>query len=153
MKKTHGTNRIVDWHKKTGFSKLFVKIKKRCYIDLLHFSTRKHYLVSFRPNRILTVEPSMFLFVPCAFSSTNNFAYAQTLYRMSSLCRSYECMNIARVNIGVINVWIIYTLLFHKYILINQTKKTLHQRFHYTCLQVSITCTFTKIKGIQAVRI
>ena len=33
-------------------------------------------------------------------SSTNNFAHAQTLYRMSSLCRSYECMNIARVNIG-----------------------------------------------------
>ena len=48
---------------------------------------------------------SMFLFVPCAFSSTNNFAHAQTLYRMSSLCRSYECMNIARVNIGVLTGW------------------------------------------------
>jgi hypothetical protein len=42
----------------------------------------------------------MFWFVPCAFSSTNNFAHAQTLYWMSSLCRSYECMNIVRVNIG-----------------------------------------------------
>ena len=33
------------------------------------------------------------------FFSANNFAHAQTLYRMSSLCRSYECMNIVRVNI------------------------------------------------------
>ena len=33
--------------------------------------------------------------------STNNFAHAQTLYRMNSLCRSYECMNIVRVNIGI----------------------------------------------------
>jgi hypothetical protein len=41
----------------------------------------------------------------CRFSSTNNFAYAQTLYRMSSLCRSYECMTIARVNIGVWTGW------------------------------------------------
>jgi hypothetical protein len=43
---------------KGGFSKLCVKKKKkRCYTDLLHFSTRKHNLVSFfRPNRILTVE-------------------------------------------------------------------------------------------------
>ena len=32
---------------KGGFSKLCVKIKKRCYTDLLHFSTRKHHLVSF----------------------------------------------------------------------------------------------------------
>ena len=32
---------------KGGFSKLCVKIKKRCYTDLLHFSTRKHNLVSF----------------------------------------------------------------------------------------------------------
>ena len=47
----------------------------------------------------------MFLFVPCAFSSTNNFVHAQMLYRMSSLCRSYECMNIARVNIGVLTGW------------------------------------------------
>jgi len=45
------------------------------------------------------------LFVPCAFSSTNNFAHAQTLYRMSSLCRSYECMNIVRVNIEVLTGW------------------------------------------------
>jgi hypothetical protein len=42
---------------KEGFSKLCVKIKKRGYTDLLHFSTRKHNLVFFpRPNRILTVE-------------------------------------------------------------------------------------------------
>jgi hypothetical protein len=42
---------------KGGFSKLCVKIRKRCYTDLLHFSTCKHNLVSFfRPNRILTVE-------------------------------------------------------------------------------------------------
>ena len=27
-------------HKKGGFSKLCVKIKERCYTDLLHFSTR-----------------------------------------------------------------------------------------------------------------
>jgi hypothetical protein len=32
---------------KGGFSKLCVKIKKRCYTDLLHFSTRKHNLVYF----------------------------------------------------------------------------------------------------------
>ena len=32
---------------KGGFSKLCVKIKKRCYTDLLHFSTRRHNLVSF----------------------------------------------------------------------------------------------------------
>jgi hypothetical protein len=50
-------------------------------------------------------NPSMFLLVPCVFSSTNNFAHAQTLYQMSSLCRSYECMNIARVNIGVLTGW------------------------------------------------
>ena len=30
-----------------GFSKPCVKIKNRCYTDLLHFSTRKHNLVSF----------------------------------------------------------------------------------------------------------
>ena len=42
----------------------------------------------------------MFWFVPCAFYSTNNFAHAQTLYRMRSLRRSYECMNIVQVNIG-----------------------------------------------------
>ena len=41
----------------------------------------------------------MCLFVPYVFYSTNNFAHTQTLYRMSSLCRSYECMNIVRVNI------------------------------------------------------
>jgi uncharacterized membrane protein len=34
------------------------------------------------------------------FFSTNNFAHAQMLYRMRSLCRSYECMNIVWVNIG-----------------------------------------------------
>jgi hypothetical protein len=30
---------------KGGFSKLCIKIKKRSYTDLLHFSTRKHNLV------------------------------------------------------------------------------------------------------------
>jgi hypothetical protein len=50
MKKAHGTNRIVELNKyidgfytkttqKGGFSKLCVKIKKRCDTDLLHFST------------------------------------------------------------------------------------------------------------------
>ena len=39
---------------------------------------------------VFVQNPSMFLSVPCAFSSTSNFAHAQTLYRMSSLCRSYE---------------------------------------------------------------
>jgi hypothetical protein len=39
------------------------------------------------------------------FFSTKNFAHAQTLYRMSSLCRSYECMNIAPINIGVLTGW------------------------------------------------
>ena len=48
----NGTNKIIDgFYTKTtqkgGFSKLCVKIKKRCYTDLLHFSTRKHNLVSF----------------------------------------------------------------------------------------------------------
>jgi hypothetical protein len=47
----------------------------------------------------------MFWFVPCAFSSSNDFAHAQTPYRMSSLCRSYECMNIVWVNIGVLTGW------------------------------------------------
>jgi hypothetical protein len=32
---------------KGRFSKLCVKIIKKCYTDLLHFSTRKHNLVSF----------------------------------------------------------------------------------------------------------
>ena len=32
---------------KGEFSKLCVKIKKRCYTDLLHFSTCKHNLVYF----------------------------------------------------------------------------------------------------------
>jgi hypothetical protein len=36
-------------------------------------------------------------------SELNLFAHAQTLYRMSSLCRSYECMNIVRVNIECFN--------------------------------------------------
>ena len=54
---------------------------------------------------VFVQNPSMFLLVPCVFSSTNNFAHAQTLYRMSSLCRSYDCMNIARVNIGVLTGW------------------------------------------------
>ena len=54
---------------------------------------------------VFVQNPSIFLFVPCAFSSTNNFAHAQTLYRMSSLCRSYECVNIVWVNIGVFTGW------------------------------------------------
>ena len=33
------TNSTRKRHKKGGFSKLCVKIKKRCYTDLLHFST------------------------------------------------------------------------------------------------------------------
>ena len=58
MKKAHGTNRILEVNKnidglctktaqKRGFSKLCVKIKKRFYSNLFHFSTRKHNLVSF----------------------------------------------------------------------------------------------------------
>ena len=31
--------------------------------------------------------------------SANNFTHVQALYRMRSLCRSYECMNIMQVNI------------------------------------------------------
>ena len=51
---------------------------------------------------------SIFLFVPCAFSSTNNFAHAQTLYRMSSqyihtFIWMYEY--IVWVNIGVLTGW------------------------------------------------
>ena len=45
------TKTLTDFYTKTtqkgGFSKLCVKIKKRCYTELLHFSTRKHNLVSF----------------------------------------------------------------------------------------------------------
>ena len=41
------TKILMDSTQKRGFSKLCVKIKKRCYTDLLHFSTRKHNLVSF----------------------------------------------------------------------------------------------------------
>jgi hypothetical protein len=36
------------------------------------------------------------------FFSTNNIAHVQALYRMRSLCRSYECRNIVRVNIGFV---------------------------------------------------
>jgi hypothetical protein len=43
---------------------LCVKIKKRCYTDLLHFSTRKHNLVGFfRPNHYLTVELRRIFFI------------------------------------------------------------------------------------------
>ena len=35
----------------------------------------------------------------------HNFAHAQALYRMSSLCRSYECINIAQVNIRDLTGW------------------------------------------------
>ena len=41
------TDSIRKRQQKGGFSKLCVKIKKRCNTDLLHFSTRKHNLVSF----------------------------------------------------------------------------------------------------------
>jgi hypothetical protein len=41
------TKTLTDSTQKGGFSKLCVKIKKRCYTDLLHFSTPKHNLVSF----------------------------------------------------------------------------------------------------------
>ena len=40
------TDSIRKRHKKED-SASCVKIKKRCYTDLLHFSTRKHNLVSF----------------------------------------------------------------------------------------------------------
>ena len=47
-KSNHGrTKTLTKTTQKGGFSKLCVKIKKRCYTDLLHFSTRKHNLVSF----------------------------------------------------------------------------------------------------------
>jgi hypothetical protein len=46
-KSNHGrTKTLTDSTQKGGFIKLCVKIKKRCYTDLLHFSTRKHNLVS-----------------------------------------------------------------------------------------------------------
>ena len=41
------TDSIRKRQRKGAFSKLCVKIKKRCYTDLLHLSTRKHNLVSF----------------------------------------------------------------------------------------------------------
>jgi hypothetical protein len=41
---------------------------------------------------------NIFIYDMCFFSA-NNFAHAETLYRMRSLCRSYECMNIMWVNI------------------------------------------------------
>jgi hypothetical protein len=41
------TDSIRKRHKKENSVKLCVKIKKRCYTDLLHFSTRKHNLVFF----------------------------------------------------------------------------------------------------------
>jgi hypothetical protein len=51
-KSNRGIEQNIDrFYKKTtqkgGLSKLFVKIKKICYTDLLHFSTRKHNLVFF----------------------------------------------------------------------------------------------------------
>jgi hypothetical protein len=54
--KANGTSKHIDeFYTKTtqkgGFSKLCVKMEKRCYTDLLHFSTRKHSIF-FRPNRI-----------------------------------------------------------------------------------------------------
>ena len=47
-----------------------------------------------------SVESVNVLVCAMCFFSTTNFAHAQTLYRMRSLCRSYECMNIVGVNIG-----------------------------------------------------
>ena len=46
------------------------------------------------------VESVNVLVCAMCFFSTNKFAHAQTLYRMRSLCRSHECMNIVQVNIG-----------------------------------------------------
>ena len=51
-------------------------------------------------NKICSYQIPRFDLCHVLSSSTNNFAHAQALYRMSSLCRSYECMNIVRVNIG-----------------------------------------------------
>jgi hypothetical protein len=50
--KAHDINKHIDgFYAKTtqkgGFSKLCVKINKRCYTGIPHFSTRKHNLVSF----------------------------------------------------------------------------------------------------------
>jgi hypothetical protein len=58
---------------KGGFSKLCVKIKKTCYTELLHFSTRKHNLVSFfRLNRSLTeLHRRFFLYILFFFSGEN----------------------------------------------------------------------------------
>jgi hypothetical protein len=39
------------------------------------------------------------------FCLNKQFRTSQTLYQMSSLCRSYECMNIVQVNIGVLTGW------------------------------------------------
>jgi hypothetical protein len=65
---------------KGGFSQLCVKIKKRCYTYLLHFSTCKHNLISFfRPNCILTVELHLsFLYI--FFSGENTKGCSRKKY-------------------------------------------------------------------------
>ena len=45
--KNKNTDRFYTKTTQEGFSKLCVEIKKRCYTDPLHFSTRKHNLASF----------------------------------------------------------------------------------------------------------
>jgi hypothetical protein len=49
LKKKHmaQTKTLTRKRRKKEDSAKCVKIKKRCYTDLLHFSTRKHNLVSF----------------------------------------------------------------------------------------------------------
>jgi len=75
-------NRIVELNKTLTDSiqkrhknriQLCVKIKKRCYTDLLHFLTRKHNLVLIpRPNHILTVELRRIFFIYILFFSGEN---------------------------------------------------------------------------------
>ena len=54
---------------------------------------------------VFVQNPSLFLFVPCTFSSTNKFAHAQTLSRISSLSGRIICLISMRVNIGVLTGW------------------------------------------------
>jgi hypothetical protein len=75
-------------------------IKLKCYQDIYFFNfytklAESSFLCRFRVESV-----NVLVYAMCFFFSTNNFAHAQTLYRMRSLCRSYECMNIVRVNIG-----------------------------------------------------
>jgi hypothetical protein len=56
---------------KGGFSKICVKIKKRCYTDLLHFSTCKHNLV-YLFGRIVFINKQ---FRTCANAFPNEFVW------------------------------------------------------------------------------